>query len=883
MGELPRFSLARRPFVAALASIPVLGSTVRADRSPRQVFVDERESAVTVGNELLEVTIGREYGGVLQLRAVGPALSLCDPDVEREPRHWRLTFYSDVYDELRADSYNARSPTIAVTEGDDVAELWITWTDIELTSPTHSGAIDTFDGTVESRVIVEAESPVVEWEFDVQNDGDRAIRSAACPYVNGIGSLDPDGDDELVLPQLIGKRIRNPTETGPDGISYPAGMGTMQFTSYTTRSGGFYTHARDTDGYAKELSWEAGRAQTVRYLMRHYVPRQPGADVSVPYRSTLGVLDGDWHDAADRYRDWLLEEGWLSTDEAGLPDWIHRRGAFFELTSYIRPNYPDPLEELPYREIVARMEALVESLDAPLELRWRGWQIHGRQHGLDWYPPREGVDAFEDALADLEALDVRVLGFISGSLGYEYADFWQENHDRAEDWVIRAADGSPKEMAYFPDHPEENVLYRIEFPHPDYQRAIRTRLETYAAAGGHGVNLDGFPWQWVPECYADRHEHPVGFGGNWYPRESRRGLRALVRAARAERPGFLLSGEGLSDFYLPYLQVAYYRAAAPERHLEVPETEAVELLPVLPYALGDFHAIRAATIFLGKEDFEYQNLAAARALVWGCIPVVNMDYPVEIAQRKLPTLAYLGEAARARSKYANRFVARGRMLRGPALDVGTVTTETITVEPGDETMTVWSPAVLSSAWRSDRGETGFVFTRVSPEEASRVVELDLASQPTWLPDPPWLAYTVTNGRYERLDGDVNELESITVALEPWDVAVVVIAPANETRERALELLIDAQRVAADAPAVERAKRQFERDELTRAIETARGVIDDGATPAPAESDTADSRSEGGGEPTTTSADAPGFTVLTGLAGAAAAIATRLRGGGREQS
>jgi hypothetical protein len=318
-------------------------------------------------------------------------LSLREPAEGREATHWRLTFYSDDRDDLRVDSFNAPSPTIETAREDDRAEVRLEWTDAELVSSA-GGVVDRFDGSITSRIVIEPGSPLARWHFDVRNDGERAISSASCPYINGIGPLDPDGGDELVVPDGVGKRSRNPTETGPLGTSYPSGMGTMQFTAYTGGSGGFYTDARDTGGYAKRIGWVGGDSlggvPTIGYRMQHLTPRRPGADASIPYPVPVGAIDGDRHDAADRYRDWLLDEGWLSADDAGLPGWIRDRGAFFEVTSYTRSNYPDPLPELSYDEIVALMSGFAERLDAPLELRWRGWQTHGRGHGPRRHRPR---------------------------------------------------------------------------------------------------------------------------------------------------------------------------------------------------------------------------------------------------------------------------------------------------------------------------------------------------------------------------------------------------------------------------------------------------------------------------------------------------------------
>lgn len=866
-----RWSLARRPFLGALATVPLINRVSASRGVRRRVAVDRTDSMVTIGNDRIEVTVREDNGGIHQVQAVDLDVSLRHPVAEREAAHWRITFYSDDHDELRADSFNAPAPTIETTTGDDRAEVRLEWTGAELVSSA-DGVVGRFDGTVVSRIVVEAGSPLAQWQFDVRNDGGRAISSVACPVVNGIGPLEPDGTDELVVPNGIGMRSRNPTETGPLGTSYPSGSGTMQFTAYTGGSGGFYADARDTEGHAKRLGWVGGDAlggtPTIGYRMQHYAPRQPGADVSIPYPVSVGAIDGDWHDAADRYRDWLLDEGWLSPDDAGLPAWIRDRGAFFELTSYTRSNYPDPLPELSFEEVVALLSEFADYLDAPLELRWRGWQTHGRKHGLDWFPPKEGADAFEDAIAELSEKDVAVLGYLSGTTIFTYSDIWRENQARSKDWLVRAEDGSFVEFGYGHDHPEENVLYRVEFPQEGYKDALRQRIEQFARAGGSGHNLDGFPWQWVPECYADAHDHPPGFGGNWYARHSRRALRDLDLAAQAERPGYLMSGEGLSDFYLPHLSVAYYRAAAPERHLEVPETEDVDLVPVLPYALGEFHAIRAATIFLrGAPD--YQRLAIGRSLVWGCIPVVTMEPIIEDPDDDLPVLDYLGRAARARSKYANRFVGRGRMLRRPDVETDVITMETPTVEPGETTATAWTPAVLTSAWASSAGETGFLLANVSPD-GPETVEIDLRDQLAPLPEGPWLLYTVRNGDYGLPPTEGDETARVTVELEPWDVVLLVVAPADEDRIRAVRTIVDAQDVASpdEAELVERAKRRFEVNDLDEAINTARTVID--------------SDDGGQSEPGSTVTDAPGFTVATGVAGIAAAVASLLKRGGREE-
>jgi hypothetical protein len=130
-----------------------------------------------------------------------------------------------------------------------------------------------------------------------------------------------------------------------------------------------------------------------------------------------------------------------------------------------------------------------------------------------------------------------------------------------------------------------------------------------------------------------------------------------------------------------------------------------------------------------------------------------------------------------------------------------------------------------------------------------------------------MAYTVRNGEYD-LTGQDDDATSVTLELDPWDVVLLVVAPADEDRMRAVRTIVEAQDAASpdEAEFVERAKRRFEADELDEAVSVAGTAID----------------SDDGSQSGSTVTDAPGFTVATGVAGIAAAVASLLRRGGREE-
>lgn len=863
-----KFPLARRTVLMAAAAVPFLGSAGSA--SAAGVFLDETSSSVTIGNDAVEVTFGTEHGAIRRLDLPNQGLSLVDPDGRGPSTAWTISFYHPETDSLSAPSYDADLTEIRQSTGEGEASVELTWTDPTLYPDVEEGP--TFSGTVTVTVTVREGEPLSYWDVHVANDDDLAIRSVTCPWLMDVQPPAEDGADAIVLPDRLGRRFPNPTEAFGElgesaGIRYPSGFGTMQFTAYTGPDGGLYADARDADGHVKEFRWESSweDPDALSFRAIHRTPRRPGADVTVPYSMTIGGVDGRWETAADRYREWVLDEGWIDETPPDQPDWLRDLGATYR----IETHHPQGTEVSYERagELVREMRAF---LDVPIQFQFGQWQTEPDDE------PAESWESFSKTVGTLADAGVRTSSFFGANVINSDAAVFDENPE-AMDWVVREPDGSVAWAG------EREQSYLIEATHDGWQSYVRDYVDGLLDRGVTEVHYDGFPWV-LPACYAADHDHAPGYGGKWFATRGREDVRELQAAMRDADDG-LLSGEGICDFYIPFLDVFNSRAVFAEFTTPELREDWIEQIPLFEYTWGD----RVVTRNQNHEGLHHapsvSRLFTGRSILWGALPVFRYADPE--ADPEVPSLEepdgvtqHLRRVARARGTYANRFLARGRMLRSPDIDVGTVTLSDrhrgIDFEPD---------AVVASAWRSDADETGIVMTNVTggtDDPTAVEVTLALDEQRFEVPPDETVAYVVRNGVYEALDAPGTATVSLTVP--PDGVALVVFAPAT-TGDRLLEALAAIAQVQADEgvddpPTVARAKRAFEAGSFDEAKTLALDAVGDtgeneNGTAAESDSDSPGGESSSGA----TGDDASGFGVgaaLAAFSGAAGAAAGRIR-------
>ncbi|USZ71485.1 DUF6259 domain-containing protein [Natronosalvus halobius] len=842
------------------------------------VFVTEDDSTVQLGNGLIEITFDKVRGSIEQVRAVDLDLDLRSESGKGPEMAWELTFFHAETPRLSAPSYGAELTAIETRADDDSVGVTMTWANPRLYPAVEEGP--RFDGEVTVDVTIKENDPLSYWDIHVENNDELAIKSVQCPKIMDIEAVAEDGTDGITLPSQMGRRFVNPThkfeELGEEvGMTYPSGFGTMQFTAYTGPNGGFYSDARDTDGHVKRWRWgqsweDPGK---LRFEAAYFSPNLPGENVSVPYTVTLGALDGRWYDAADRYRSWMDSEGWLSGYKQNQPDWLRDLGATYRIETYHPEGTKIEFERA--GELVQEMQSY---LDVPLQFQFGQWQ-----HGPD-DSPVEGWEEFGKTVETATSAGIRTNSFVGGNIINRDFSVFEENDD-ATDWVVRDESG---ERDWLDDQEE---LYLVETTQDGWQQYIRSYIENLLERGVTEIQFDGFPYV-LPDCHASNHDHPPGQGGNWYATAAREDTRELRTMLRQFDDG-VLSGEGICDFYLPYLDVFNTRDVFGETYIQDYDAGWIEMIPLFEYAFGDVVVSRNQNH--GGPDYRptITWLHTARSLLWGALPVFRHGDPEADPETSgfndpSASLEYVRRAARARAYYANRFLARGTMLPPPIVDSDEVV---LTTESGLERPT---DAIQASAWESDAGETGVILTNVSSGDTPRTAHVDLAfdDQPFTIPEGESITYAVRNGDYERVEA--KSASEISIEVAPDDVVLVVVAPQNDDYESALEAIVTVQETPEDErndEAFIEAKRAFESGDYADALERAESALsmatqsseeegsgNESTEPDPERTgDEPEPESEGNepGSESKSSEAIPGFGVVAGVIGVIGAMGTKL--------
>ncbi len=575
------------------------------------------------------------------------------------------------------------------------------------------------------------------------------------PIVGGVGAGRADRPGAyLAIPHWTGIRIDEPglrTFT-PDGMFYPGAAG-WQFVDYFDRGGGFYLGAHDERGHLKRYRHDPeGDRLTLRYT--HLPPDmgRSGKAYSMPYPCILGPHTGDWYDAVQIYREFLLPSPWfpkktLAEDER-LPKWFKESPLCVrifsgdkqnEISTFVRPN----LE-------------LVRALGAPPTLvQWYGW--NDTKPHMVARPEQRPDPKFPAIAQQYAAAGLHVFPYTCGLLWDVRNPSYQNAGGEAAS--MRDLDGKVV-MARYGGQP----LAMVSPVHPDYQRlmeSVMTRI------------MDSVD---VPGVYFDM--FGVASGGHYLAQGESMGgntrtlgMRELVRrykgVALARNPNFVMWMEGNADCFLDHIDgYISFQGNLPMRHAIYGEFRR-------PF--GD------KTSAWGRPPLELWYPACQFA--WGA--PVGRIFDRELFTDPQKTVLDPAKVAYYRNLVAHRtaatpWLAYGRMLR-PLVRRDLAPAEPAGVLEGD--------SVPHAVWRAPDGTVAFVFAnaRRSTAIAFRCLldpaEYGLPTDGSWAihrlaPEgegPAWRpAFTVVH----RITGpDAKRLE-LTETLAAAGVSILVARPVG---------------------------------------------------------------------------------------------------------
>ena len=339
-----------------------------------------------------------------------------------------LTSFSNGRKEFVVDCGHEALLTIRLRDGQgnvaDVASGRALWLPDD---PTRSGARYRFESlgglAIHADVAIECPSddPRSYWHLTVHNDTELTIEWIDFPRVVVPNDLVAAGGDARIL-WPVGEgvliedaQLRDATWLNYKPLGYPSKgwdgyfpcSAQTQFMAYYGEGGGLYFGAHDENASVKMLEFYQTE-QGVRLEHRVFAGAAGRGEFRMGYPVVLGVFDGDWHDAADLYREFYLHSGIEKPprliDNSSIPDWMRESPVVVTYpvrgrkdTGTMEPN-PD---YYPYTNALPHLAKLSEELDSKvmaLLMQWEGTAPWAPPYVWPPYGDSENFAKFVDAL-----------------------------------------------------------------------------------------------------------------------------------------------------------------------------------------------------------------------------------------------------------------------------------------------------------------------------------------------------------------------------------------------------------------------------------------------------------------------------------------------------
>ena len=543
------------------------------------------------------------------------------------------------------------------------------------------------------------------WQFAWPNCRPQTMPSTMRPdYPVVVAPLTPaDGRDDYFLSSRLGGTANyNPVANPNFGIrdQYPGPWMCAQLQLFYNDTAGLYMATYDSNGCVKHFGAKRLNGDGLDLSIEHNYDERPGLSFALPYDTVLGVFHGSWHEAADMYKAWAVNQPWCSkrlSERVDVPAWLKEGRPVMMFMpagnpTFLWQNHIPISSELPNSRYLpmSKLSPLFKKyasiLRTPVIPQLQGWEQFGVGSGpAGVFPPKGGEPGLKAAISKLNKDENYPLIFFSGiHWGYRrpFAGFDGRTLFQKKGVKLAALNdagkpngvkGSWKEFAH--------LCVASEKVKDIFLKHIRKFLEF----GTHAIQYDLFHGGAAQvTCYSEKHGHRPGYG-LWMYEEGRKFLRRSRQEGKKKDPRFMLSIETPCETVIQEIGLSH------------PEQELIKI---------------------------------ARCLVDGnafiaCIDKLEFDPEVKPLS---PSLELLRNTCRAMRTFANDYVVLGQMLKPSPLKTATTTVDRMLGVPGwskwaeprysNEFVAV--PRVLHSLWKSPSGKIGYVLVNWtgSPEKVT---------------------------------------------------------------------------------------------------------------------------------------------------------------------
>ncbi len=607
---------------------------------------------------------------------------------------------------------------------------------------------------VSVKVTLRDDSPLSAWRLHVTGvDAAQAVETLLCPILGGVLKVGGGVPGEAVatpiqaegylftdpypvvdhLPLRAGFPGQPHVGLGSLHQTYPGGL-SMQLMLYYNRHAGLYLAAHDADMHVKSFHMgPMGEGDAFpRLWIGHHPTEVPGADADFAYDTIVGVFHGDWYDGADLYKAWARRQWWCAQPlaERDLARWVREGFGVWQMSNF---HIPEIKLNHSLDQIAAEVNALSREIGVPLAALIFNYERGGAWTGPIGLPPREGDDAFRAAMGQLRAAGNHGFVYIPGGNWYVAIDSydppfdsWAEYEARGQAITLTTAAGEKPVSSWYAGWHSAWLC-----PGTEGNREILAEMLTgLQRLGCDWIQIDNFPCGGPMACFDPAHGHPRGHGP-WYTQAWRDTLADVRARLKAINPDAVLSTEGISEVYIPYLDLYDHRAGNMEYfgHFWEGQPMGGRTIPLFNYVYGGYlGAYLAAYPETNRPEVLYWTRSLGKALAQGVVPTGGRYWPIPSASNPV-TLGFYKKAIRA-ARDAWKYLMFGEMLKPPVIDVPEIEYSTLkfTGECLDHLLeknrfAIRDVAVEHGAWRAADGSIGYLFANVSQQPVTFDVAL----------------------------------------------------------------------------------------------------------------------------------------------------------------
>ncbi|MCX7011372.1 MAG: DUF6259 domain-containing protein [Candidatus Sumerlaeota bacterium] len=539
----------------------------------------------------------------------------------------------------------------------------------------------------------------------------RAVFSLRYPQFASPAGLDGNPqDDRVVMPgtPADGTVVYGPgTVTAQACRLYPR-QAYAQFLALYGPTAGLYQACYDNTGQVKTLDLSTSATQYVETQFRHIRPEVVGADATVPYDIVLRTFHGDWHDAADIYKEWAHQQPWCANkiaQRANVPQFLK------EGTVLLIESNQDNITNL-----ASTLQTYKTQIGIPHVVgAVYGWENRGNWRGIFYTPARPSSQAYIDAAATMKSQDNRLALLTSGlhwvvqstgaSGGGPFDDtaLWNPlkyiciaKSDQTA-WTSTTGIGiSTSGLSAFPCRGSVESRKRMKQFFLDTE-ALDASLVSFDQDIGAG--------QLLP-CYSNNadHQHPPGYG-DWMYTDMRDLCEDILAAGKPSNPDFGLLCEDVSELLIPQMATYWGR-----EHGILPDFSPFEAhgIGLFSYLYHEYITIISAAMtdpqvgLTGSDGFIY---ACANCLTYGDIPGPFLSRITTASQTAFNNFAMP-------IAHFPEYLIFGDRRRPPQITVGTQVIGSLTL-----------PAVVQGTFRAQDGSYGTVFANTTKQSQNVTVTL----------------------------------------------------------------------------------------------------------------------------------------------------------------